>query len=149
MWTTSCRYLGVYFISARYCKCEFGQAKKSFYRAVNAVFGKVLRLASEETILHLIASKCMPVLLYGLDACPISVSDIRSFDFVQTRLLMKIFNTGSITIVNKCHEMFGLKRISEMISDRKNRFLEKYQLSDNYVCRVFAGIAEKEQSKLK
>jgi len=33
--------------------------KKSFYRAANAIFGKVGRHASEEVILQLISSKCM------------------------------------------------------------------------------------------
>jgi len=41
----------------------------SFYRAANAIFGKVSRIASEEVTLQLIKSKCMPILLYGLVAC--------------------------------------------------------------------------------
>ena len=106
-------------------------------------------LYPENYILHLIASKCMPILLYGLDACPITVRDMRSFDFAQSRLLMKIFNTGSITIVNDCREMFGLKHVSEMINVRKTRFLERYKLCDNYVCKIFADFAVKEHSTLK
>ena len=38
---------------------------------MNAVFGKVLRIATEETILYFISAKCMPILLHGLDACPV------------------------------------------------------------------------------
>jgi len=52
--------------------------------AVNAIFGKVLRIATEDTILHLISTKCMPILLYGLDVCPVTVADTRSLDFIQT-----------------------------------------------------------------
>jgi len=44
-------------------------AKKSFYRAANAVFSKISRVASEEVTLQWIKSKCLPVLLYGLEAC--------------------------------------------------------------------------------
>ena len=33
------------------------------------LFGKMGRLTSEEMILQLIVSKCMPMLLYGLEAC--------------------------------------------------------------------------------
>jgi len=44
------------------------QAKRSFYRAANAIFGKIGRLASEEVKLHLLKTKCVPVLLYGLEA---------------------------------------------------------------------------------
>jgi len=51
-------------------KCSLEHAKKSFYRAANAVLGKVGRVASEEVTLQLIKVKCLPVLLYGLKACP-------------------------------------------------------------------------------
>jgi len=37
--------------------------KKSFFRAVNAIIGKVLRNATEDTVLHLTDAKCMPILL--------------------------------------------------------------------------------------
>ena len=41
-------------------------AKRSFYAAVNSLFGKVLNLASDEVILELVRAKRIPVLLYGL-----------------------------------------------------------------------------------
>ena len=63
--------------------------KKSFYRSFNAIFEKIGRLASEEVIVHLISVKCLPVLMYGLDACPVCVSDKRSLDFIITRTFMK------------------------------------------------------------
>ena len=40
--------------------------KKSFYRAANAVFGKVGRTATEEVTLQLVLSKCVSVLLFCL-----------------------------------------------------------------------------------
>jgi len=36
-------------------------AKRSFYRSSNAIFGKAGRHASEEVILQLVKSKCMPM----------------------------------------------------------------------------------------
>jgi len=41
-----------------------------FYRSFNPIFGKIGRLASEEVIVQLISVKCLPFLMYGLDACP-------------------------------------------------------------------------------
>jgi len=49
---------------------------KGLYRAANVVFGKVGRTASEKVTLQLVLSKCVPVLLYGLEACPLNASDI-------------------------------------------------------------------------
>ena len=63
------RYLGIFIMRSRVFKCSLDHATKSFYRAANAVFGKIGRVASEEVTLQLIKSKCLPVLLYGFEAC--------------------------------------------------------------------------------
>ena len=42
----------------------------------------------EEVILELVGSKCLAVLLYGLECYPLIKSDLSSSDFVSTRVLM-------------------------------------------------------------
>ena len=69
---------------------------RSFYRAVNGIFVKIGRMASEEVILELIKTKCLPILLYGLEVCPLSKTNLRSLDFLINRFFMKLFNTGDI-----------------------------------------------------
>jgi len=44
--------------------------------------------------LQLLQSKCIPVLLYGLEACPLSKARLSSTDFVLNRFLMKLFQTS-------------------------------------------------------
>ena len=90
---------------------------------MNGIFGKVLRIATEDTVLHLILTKCIPILLYSLDVCPVSVADNRSFDFMQSRLLKKVFKTGSIDVINECCEMFNIRSVSSLILNRKQNFL--------------------------
>jgi len=70
------KYLGVYVVSSRLFKCDIRSAKRSFYRSANEIFGKIGRLASENVTLQLIQSKCIPALLYGLDACPKPIQEI-------------------------------------------------------------------------
>jgi len=48
-------------------------------------FGKIGRIASEDVILHLIKSKCIPSLLYGFDACALTKSELSSLDFIVNR----------------------------------------------------------------
>ena len=55
------------------------------YRAPNAVFGKIGGQSCEDVILQLIRSKCMPALLYELEACPLRLSDYNSLDLVVNR----------------------------------------------------------------
>ena len=64
--------------------------------SANGSFGKVRRIASEEVVLlHLITSKCLPILLYGLEVCPLSKSDLQSLDFVMNHFLMKLFKISN------------------------------------------------------
>jgi len=85
---------------SRVFKCSLDHAKKWFYRAANAIFGKVGRIASEEVVLQLLISKCIPIglLLYGLEPCPLGKSDLSSLDFVINRFFMKMFNTSNMDI---------------------------------------------------
>jgi len=60
-WVDFCRYLGVFFSTG--CTC--------FFRAFNALYSKVGRLASVEVVLSFIRAKCLPILLYATEACPL------------------------------------------------------------------------------
>jgi len=66
----SVRYLGVCVTRYTHFSCSFDNAKKSFYRSFNAIFGKIGRIAPENVVMQLFESKCVPVLLYAVDACP-------------------------------------------------------------------------------
>ena len=62
--------------------CSLDNSKRSFYRAFNAIFGKVGRIASEDVIIELLKAKCLPALYYGLEACPVNKSQIISLEYV-------------------------------------------------------------------
>ena len=72
-WAKSCKYLGIEMISSRSFKCVFDNAKKSFYKSFNAIFGKIGRYASADVVIHLLKVKCLPIILYGLNACPVKL----------------------------------------------------------------------------
>ena len=99
-WVGICRYLGV--SSDRTFKCCFDSCTASFYRSFNAIDGRLGRCASPEVIVHLLSSKCMPVLLYGLDSCPANATELRTLEHPITMAFMKIFNTNYIDIVSYC-----------------------------------------------
>ena len=125
-------------LQSRVFKCSFDQAKRAFHRSLNAVYGRVGRLASEEVVIKLITSKCLPILLYGIEACPLVKSDLHSFDFVINRFLMKLFKTNNILIVNECRERFGVVLPSLSIATRTSRFLSKIKYSNNILLNLFS-----------
>ena len=102
-----CRYLGVYFTSGCSFRCCLEDAKSRFFRAFNAIFSKTGRCASKPVILSLLCSKCMPILLYAVGACPLLARQIQSIEFTLTRTLVKLFRTGSSSTVNECQVNFG------------------------------------------
>ena len=58
-----------------------GRGQARIFSATNAVFGKIGMVASEEVVLELVKCKCLPILLYGLECCPLNKSDVNSLDF--------------------------------------------------------------------
>jgi len=52
-WVDTVRYLGMYLVKAEYFKCSLDYAKRSFHRAAKSVFGKIGRIASEESVIQL------------------------------------------------------------------------------------------------
>lgn len=125
-WVSELRYLGMTLVKSRSFKVCLVYAKRSFYRAANAVFGKIGRLASEEVILQLIASKCMPMLLFGLEACTLNKSQLSSLDFTINRFFMKLFKTNNIEIVRACQESFDFEVPSVLLKKRTEKLEIKF-----------------------
>jgi len=83
-----------------------------------SVFSNVGRFASEKVVLDLIRNKCLPVLLYGEEACPMLVRDKRSLELTVTRPLMKLFQAGYATVVGDCMHFFLLLASASQSSNR-------------------------------
>jgi len=79
-----------------------------------------------------------------------SGADKRSLDFVQTRLLMKLFKTSSTDIIQQCRAVFDVKSVSDLILIRKRNFLTKFVNNcDNVVCGAISIMTERELDCLK
>ena len=130
-----CRYLDVYFTSGCTLRCCFDDAKSRIFRAFNAILSKTGRCASEPVVLSLLRSKCMPILLLAVEACPLLAHQTLSFEFTLTRIFMKLFRAGSSKVVNECQVSFGFLPAKSQILIRTSSFLQKFTASKiAYVC---------------
>jgi len=77
------------------------------------------------------------VLLFGLESTHLSKSDMKSPDFSFNRLLMKLFKTTTIS-TNDCRLYFGTKLPSELLLERREKFLVSYNSLDNFLCKMYA-----------
>ena len=147
-WVDSCRYLGVYLVCGRTFKCSLSQAKSKLIRAFNAIYSKIGRNASEITTVTLLRSKCLPILLYATEACPILSREKQSMDFAVTRIFMKMFKTVSPAIIVECQRNFNFLPIGQQLIIRTAKFLQCFIASENVVCTLFAGVAASQLSGL-
>jgi len=126
-WANEIRYLGMYITAGRHLRCSTSYAKRSFHRSINAIFGKVGRIASEEVVLELVRSKCMPILLYGLECFFLPKSDVKSLDFAVTRFLMKLFRTANYDVILDCCKFFEFTLPSEYLVKKSEKFIVQYK----------------------
>jgi hypothetical protein len=128
------RYLGAYLVYGRVPRFSIASAKAKFNRAVNGILSKVLSVATEDLVLHLIKSKCMPVLLYCLEVCNLNKSTLASLYFCVMRFGFRIFRTGNRDVVRECFDFFGFRLPSVLIAARSSRFLSKLAGTTNMFC---------------
>jgi len=93
-------------------------------------------MASEEVILEVIKTKCPPILLYGLEVCPLSKINLRSLDFPINRFFMKLFNTSDMQIVAEYQSIFNFRLPSVIIPDRCETFRVKYKSCNNSLVKL-------------
>jgi len=105
-----------------FCKFNFG------------IFG---RIASGDAILQSSVNfdKVHTVLLYGLESCPLTKSQLASLDFV-VRFLMKLFKTSNIEIVGECCCEFEFQLPSVLLSRNTENFLCKIAQIDNHMLNL-------------
>ena len=130
--------------SASCFKCSLDNAKRSFYRSFNGIFGRVGRIASNEVI----------VLFYELEACSLFKYQYKSINYAINSTFRKNFNARSQEIVDVCLEMFNCHQSEQTIAIRKRKFLNKFSVipithcawyslpmlrqKSNYVARTFS-----------
>ena len=139
-WVTSVRYLGIVIVNAALFSCSFKHSKAAFYRAFNAIFGKIGRIACENVIIELLSKKCLPILLYAIEVCPLSKSNISELQFAVTGAIMKICDTKSKDIANTCAEFFGVRNISTLVNTRQNKFLFDLNAKDSIMFKILCAL---------
>ena len=97
------------------------------FRAFNAIFGKVGRAASAEVMIQLFNSKCLPILYYGIDVCPLTNTQINSLQFVINSCYGKIFMIKSNDDIRYCQDVFGCLPVADIVKWRTAIFLKKYK----------------------
>jgi len=109
----------------------------SMSKSIYSIFGKIGRNASEEVLFSLIKSKCLPVLLYSTEVCPMNSADRQSLQFTVNKMLFKIFGVMSKDTYSEVSKYFGIEPLEDVIGVRRDKFLKRYCATDSYlICRL-------------
>ena len=106
-------------------RCSLDHAKRAFNKACNGVCSKLLGVASEELLLHLISVKCLPILLYATEIMPLNSAVINSLNFCVMRFAMRIFKSNNRILVNDYLTFMGFELPSVLIAKRSVNFLTR------------------------
>jgi len=73
-----------------------------------------------------LSTKYIPLLLYGLEACPLLKSDLSSLDFTINRFFMKLFKSNNMEIITYCQPQFSFDLSSVLWAKRVRAFNLKF-----------------------
>jgi len=76
--------------------------------------------------------------MYGIDVCPTNSADRQSLQFTVglNRIIYKIFGATTKDLYCEISEYFGIPTVEQLISNRHDRFLNRFRSHGNYVCQV-------------
>ena len=97
--------LGICLIAGRYFKCDVRGLCRKFCAASNQVFRQGSKL-SEEVLVHIINTQCVPILLYGCEAWACSYEELRQVKVFLNDSKRRVFNMSRRSSVKELMLIF-------------------------------------------
>ena len=140
--TEEIKYLGVILRKGVSFSRLFNTAKIKYYRSFNALYNKASS-ASEEVLVNLFKSYCIPIITYACEAIFPTKSEIKMLDKLVDNAMCKIFHTYHKDTIDELKFYFGLSSCEEMLKVRRTRFLQHYYNKPFTFARTIACINAK------
>jgi len=89
-------------------------------------------------MIQLFNSKCLSILYYGIDVCPLTNTQINSLQFVISICYSKVFVIKSNDDIRYSQDVFGCLPVADFVERRTAIFLKKYKVANdnNIVCQA-------------
>ena len=119
------KYLGICIKKGKSFDRSFSAMKIKFYRCFNAIYSKAAH-ASEEVIVSLFKSYCLPIITYACEAVSPSKADFKSLNKLISIVFYKIFHSYDNDFINNVRLNFGLGDVEDIVNIRSKCFLNRY-----------------------
>ena len=74
--------------------------------------------------------------VYGTNVCPMNSADRHSLQFTINKIVYKIFGAVSKDLYIEINAHFGIESVENSVASRRNRFINRYGETDNYLCQL-------------
>jgi hypothetical protein len=126
-WVKEIKYLGVYIVGSKCFYCDYSNARKKFFRAFNAIYGRVGDKNVVSLLISLLSTVCTPVLLHGIDATYANNYELKRLCNSYDRAFMKIFNTFNSNIIASCQWYSNCLNMEHQIDLHRLKYLRRVQ----------------------
>lgn len=133
------KYLGVTVRKGSNFSRSLCSTKIKFYRSFNAVYCKAY-YASEEVLVNLFRSYCLPIITYACEALFPSKPELKSLDKLISNAFSKIFHTFDSVVIGTLKLYFGLLSCEELLRSRQFNFLNRYYMKDFVFSETIAAV---------
>ena len=134
------RYLGFYVLAGRTLKFSSNECLRSFFGAVNSVM-TVLTRPSENVLIQLLYSNCVPILTYGAAIRDLSAAEKHQFNVAINNAVRAIFKFRYWQSIRQLREFYHYDPIEVMFAKARKQFLLSIRTHRNGVLRFLSSLA--------
>ena len=116
------KYLGVTLVSGTRLSFSARPDLTSFFRAANAILN-VLKEASEDVLVKLLQSNCLPILTYACEVKEYSASEMSDCNVAVNNAFRKIFGFRDWRSIRVLRDNFNIESIYISFKRAKDKFM--------------------------
>ena len=117
-WVDQLKYLGITMMKGLTVKRSFCLSKIKLYKCFNAIYSKA-SYASEEVVVNLFKSYCLPIMTYACEAVYPSKKDIKSMNRIIDVIFYRIFHTYDCDLIYVLRDFCGLGDVDTLLNARR------------------------------
>ena len=138
-YVTSILYLGVEIESDRGLRFPASKDLRTFYRAANSIL-TALHKPSEEVLIKLLYTNCVPIITYACHVKQFSAHDMRNCNTAINDAIRRIFTFNRWESVRSLRESFGMKSLYDIFARAAFDFQNSLPSHHNSVLRLICTI---------
>ena len=125
LWVNETKYLGVVLKSGKTFSCNWQMARSSYYRATNSILSVLGANPSIQVALALGRSSCFPIIMYGLAAIPLTITEKSQLSFAYNSLFAKLFRIKEVSTIEQCQFFSGFWPFHSVYEFQRYSFLRQ------------------------